>query len=164
MRVEIFDQVFALRRHDPEHFDPDCVRGLAQYVDSKMRTLAEETHTVDCSRLAILVALDIAEEYNLLKQELDGEEEIAEEDASIDRYWRPADGPRSQTAPSRKPLTEEARQRIRERRQRHYTKRLYEKQLQASANDESLSPKERQQALLALGRLRGYLRAPKTKR
>ena len=41
---------------------------LAEYVDSKMRAVAEQTHTVDTARLAVLAALNIADEYHLLKR------------------------------------------------------------------------------------------------
>ena len=62
------------------------------------------------------------------------------------------------------PLTEEERQRACERRQSHRTKRWFEKQLLAIVNDESVPAKERHEALLHLGRVRGYHRAPKSKR
>ena len=45
---------------------------LAEYVDSKMRAVSEQTHTVDTARLAVLAALNIADEYHLLKRKLDG--------------------------------------------------------------------------------------------
>jgi len=51
-----------------------------------------------------------------------------------------------------KPFTEEDRQRVRERRKRHYTKRWYEKQLLAIANGELNPTKEQHKALLAFGR------------
>jgi len=63
VRVEIFDQGYNLRGTDPEY-----ILKLAEYVDSKMRAVAEQTHTVDSSRLAVLAALNIADEYHLLKR------------------------------------------------------------------------------------------------
>jgi hypothetical protein len=59
-----------------------------------------------------------------------------------------------------KTFAEEDRQRRREKCKRRYTKRSYEKQLLVIVNDESLPPKERHEALLALGRSRGYQRRP----
>ncbi len=41
---------------------------LAEYVDSKMRAVAEATNTIDTVRLAVLAALNIADEYHLLKR------------------------------------------------------------------------------------------------
>jgi cell division protein ZapA len=66
VRVEIFDQGYNLRGTDPEY-----ILKLAEYVDSKMRAVAEQTHTVDSARLAVLAALNIADEYHLLKRNLD---------------------------------------------------------------------------------------------
>jgi cell division protein ZapA len=67
VRVEIFDQGYNLRGTDPEY-----ILKLAEYVDSKMRAVAEQTHTVDSSRLAVLAALNIADEYHLLKRKQEG--------------------------------------------------------------------------------------------
>jgi cell division protein ZapA len=67
VRVEIFDQGYNLRGSDAEY-----ILKLAEYVDAKMRAVAEQTHTVDTARLAVLAALNIADEYHLLKRNLDG--------------------------------------------------------------------------------------------
>ncbi|HTA24275.1 MAG TPA: cell division protein ZapA [Terriglobales bacterium] len=66
VRVEIFDQAYNLRGSDPEY-----ILKLAEYVDGKMRAVAEQTHTVDTVRLAVLAALNIADEYHLLKRNQD---------------------------------------------------------------------------------------------
>jgi cell division protein ZapA len=63
VRVEIFDQAYNLRGSDPEY-----ILMLAEYVDSKMRAVAEATNTIDTVRLAVLAALNIADEYHLLKK------------------------------------------------------------------------------------------------
>jgi cell division protein ZapA len=67
VRVEIFDQPYNLRGSDPEY-----ILRLAEYVDSKMRAVSEQTHTVDTSRLAVLAALNIADEFHLIKRKIDG--------------------------------------------------------------------------------------------
>jgi cell division protein ZapA len=67
VRVEIFDQGYNLRGTDP-----DYIVKLAEYVDAKMRAVSEQTHTVDTARLAVLAALNIADEYHLLKRNQDG--------------------------------------------------------------------------------------------
>ena len=67
VRVEIFDQAYNLRGSDP-----DYILKLADYVDGKMRAVAEQTSTVDSVRLAVLAALNIADEYHLLKRKLEG--------------------------------------------------------------------------------------------
>jgi cell division protein ZapA len=63
VRVEIFDQAYNLRGSDPEY-----ILKLAEYVDAKMRAVAEQTNTIDTVRLAVLAALNIADEFHLLKR------------------------------------------------------------------------------------------------
>ena len=67
VRVEIFDQAYNLRGSDPEY-----ILKLAEYVDGKMRAVAEQTNTIDTVRLAVLAALNIADEYHLLRKRGDG--------------------------------------------------------------------------------------------
>ena len=66
VRVEIFDQVYNLRGSDA-----DYILKLAEYVDSKMRAVSEQTSTIDSVRLAVLAALNIADEYHLLKRNME---------------------------------------------------------------------------------------------
>ena len=66
VRVEIFDQAYHLRGTDP-----DYIFKLAEYVDGKMRAVSEQTSTVDSLRLAVLAALNIADEYHILKRKYD---------------------------------------------------------------------------------------------
>ncbi|HUH62908.1 MAG TPA: cell division protein ZapA [Terracidiphilus sp.] len=66
VRVEIFDQSYSLRGPDPEYIEK-----LAEYVDTKIRAVAEQTSTVDSLRLAVLAALNIADEYHVLKRKYD---------------------------------------------------------------------------------------------
>ena len=66
IRVEIYDQTYSLRGTDPEY-----IRKLAEYVDGKMRAVAEQTATVDSLRLAVLAALNIADELQMLKRNYD---------------------------------------------------------------------------------------------
>jgi cell division protein ZapA len=67
IRVEIFDQAYNLRGTDP-----DYIFKLAEFVDTKMRAVATQTSTVDSLRLAVLAALNIADEYHILKRKYDG--------------------------------------------------------------------------------------------
>ena len=66
VRVEIFDQAYSLRGTDAEY-----IHRLAEYVDGKMRAVAGQTATVDSLRLAVLAALNIADEYHVLKRKYD---------------------------------------------------------------------------------------------
>src|SRR6202451_3998603 len=66
VRVEIFDQIYNLRGSDA-----DYILKLAEYVDGKMSAVSQEIATVDSVRLAVLAALNIANEYHLLKKALE---------------------------------------------------------------------------------------------
>ena len=66
VRVEIYDQTYNLRGSDPQY-----VKKLADFVDGRMRTVAQQTATVDSLRLAVLAALNIADEYHILKRKYD---------------------------------------------------------------------------------------------
>lgn len=66
IRVEIYDQTYHLRGSDPEY-----VQRLAEYVDGKMRQVAAQTSTVDSLRLAVLAALNIADELQLVRGKYD---------------------------------------------------------------------------------------------
>jgi len=66
VRVEIYDQSYNLRG-----FDPHYITQLAALVDSKMRNVAQQTSTVDSLRLAVLAALNLADEYQQLQRKYD---------------------------------------------------------------------------------------------
>ena len=55
--VEIYDQQYHLRGVDTEH-----IIELARFVDGKMRKVAEQSATADSLRVAVLAALNIADE------------------------------------------------------------------------------------------------------
>jgi cell division protein ZapA len=63
IRVEIYDQEYFMRGE----LDPEYIRKLAAYLDTKMRSIAERTHTVDSLRVAVLAALNIADEYHQVR-------------------------------------------------------------------------------------------------
>ena len=63
VRVEIFDQAYNLRGSDAEY-----IMRLAEYVDTKIRQVAMQASTVDSSRLAVLAALNIADELLMIKR------------------------------------------------------------------------------------------------
>ena len=66
VRVEIYDQTYQLRGSDPEY-----INQLADFVDTKMRLIAQQASTVDSLRVAVLAALNIADEYLMLKRKFD---------------------------------------------------------------------------------------------
>ena len=63
IKVEIYDQFYNLRGD----LDEDYVKELARFIDEKMRTVAEATRTVDSMRVAVLAALNIADELHTLR-------------------------------------------------------------------------------------------------
>lgn len=63
IRVEIYGQTYNIRGE----VDPAYVEQLARTVDARMRALAQQTDTVDTRRLAVLTALNLADEAEQLK-------------------------------------------------------------------------------------------------
>lgn len=61
--VEIYDQTYHLRGQDPER-----IQMLAQMIDGKMRAVAENGTTVDSLRVAVLAALNIADELMVVTE------------------------------------------------------------------------------------------------
>ncbi len=64
--VEIYDQIYQLRGTDPEH-----IQRLAAVVDKKMRAVSAHGATVDSLRVAVLAALNIADELLALRARFD---------------------------------------------------------------------------------------------
>ena len=70
VRVEIYDQTYQLRGSDPHY-----IGQLAEYVDTKMREVAEATRIADSLKVAVLAALNIADEFFTIRsrqQEIEG--------------------------------------------------------------------------------------------
>ena len=61
--VDIYDQTYHLRAPDPEY-----IQKLANTVDSKMRAVSANGSTVDSLRVAVLAALNIADELMRLQE------------------------------------------------------------------------------------------------
>jgi len=60
--VEIYDQIYQLKGPDPEYIDR-----LAMMVDAKMRAVSAHGSTVDSLRVAVLAALNIADELATMR-------------------------------------------------------------------------------------------------
>ncbi len=67
LRVEIYDESYNLRGSDPAY-----IQRLADIVDAKMRAVAQHTSTVDSLRVAVLAALNLADDYYQLKRKYEG--------------------------------------------------------------------------------------------
>jgi cell division protein ZapA len=90
VKVVIYNQTYTLRS---DH-EPDYVQELADYVDQRMNEIARATMTVDSLRVAILAALQIADELHLSRKEVEEtEREITERSAKyaelLDQFLRP---------------------------------------------------------------------------
>ena len=57
--VEIYDQTYHLSGQDPEH-----IRKLAAQVDARMRAVAAHGRTADSLRVAVLAALNLADDLS----------------------------------------------------------------------------------------------------
>lgn len=68
VKVDIFGQVYNLRGMG----SPERLTRLAQCVDRKMNDLFAQNPRLDVSTLAVLTALNIAEEFDELAKEYDG--------------------------------------------------------------------------------------------
>jgi len=66
--VEIFGQTYNVRGEG----DPDYLAELARFVDSRMRDVAAQVATVDPMKIAILAALNIADEFSRFRKERHG--------------------------------------------------------------------------------------------
>lgn len=64
IQVEIFGQTYSVRAAG----DAGYIKDLATYVDRKMREVADHAPTVDTTKIAILSALNIADEFYQDKQ------------------------------------------------------------------------------------------------
>jgi cell division protein ZapA len=79
--VEIFGAVYHVRGRD----DRQYLQGLARRVDRTMREIAGQVSTVDTAKIAILAALNLADELSRCQQRGDregtrgGVEEVEEE-------------------------------------------------------------------------------------
>jgi len=64
--VDIYDQIYNLRGTDPAY-----IERLAAIVDAKMRAVSAQGNTVDSLRVAVLAALNIADELCTARQRHD---------------------------------------------------------------------------------------------
>lgn len=64
MKIQIFDQTYNVNADGNEEY----LTELAAYVDKKMRDVSESTKMVDSVKVAVLAALNIADETLTLRQ------------------------------------------------------------------------------------------------
>lgn len=83
--VTIFGQSYTLRTDQK----PSYIQNLAEYVDGRMREVADLTRTADTAKIAILAALNIADELHRRGDAEPADEEIGRR---VDRIEALLDG------------------------------------------------------------------------
>ncbi len=71
VNVKIFGQEFTVKGEDT----PEYVESLASYVDKKMREVASASSVITSHKVAILTAINIADELFRLRKQMDEQEE-----------------------------------------------------------------------------------------
>jgi cell division protein ZapA len=64
MKIEIYDQTYSVNSGQSDEY----LRELAAYVDGKMREVAEATRIADSLKVAVLAALNIADEMFAVRE------------------------------------------------------------------------------------------------
>lgn len=64
MKIEIYDQLYNVNSGQSD----ESLRELAAYVDGKMHDIADATHIADSLKVAVLAALNIADELFTLRE------------------------------------------------------------------------------------------------
>ena len=91
IRVVIYDQEYFVRGD----LDEEYIQKLAKYLDAKMRAIAGRTRTVDSLRVAVLAALNVADEYHQVKAKYEEttkrvDEKVEECSRILDRFLKEA--------------------------------------------------------------------------
>jgi cell division protein ZapA len=91
IRVVIYDQEYCVRGD----LDEEYIQKLAKFLDTRMRGIAARTRTVDSLRVAVLAALNIADEYQRLKAKYEEtsqrvDEKVEECSRMLDRFLKEA--------------------------------------------------------------------------
>ena len=73
VRVNIYNQFYNLRAEG----DGDYLKRIAAYVDKRMQEISSQTHIVDYAKIAVLAALNIADELHRVKQAAEQQEPAA---------------------------------------------------------------------------------------
>ncbi len=74
IEIEIFDQKYRIRVKGEE--DEQYISHLTSYVDQKMREVAVKSKSADSTKIAVLAALNIADEFFLNQKKLDKLNEV----------------------------------------------------------------------------------------
>ena len=89
IRVVIYDQEYFIRGD----LDEQYIQKLGEFLDGRMRAIAGRTRTVDTLRIAVLAALNIADEFHQIKAKYDEKTKLVDEKVEecsrlLDRYLK----------------------------------------------------------------------------
>ncbi|MEA4927031.1 MAG: cell division protein ZapA [Syntrophomonadaceae bacterium] len=74
--VEIFNQEYIVKGNE----NAEYIEMLAAYVDRRMRMIDQRNHSLSTSKVAVLTALNLADELNKLQEDYDELVKVLEEE------------------------------------------------------------------------------------
>ncbi|MCX5779689.1 MAG: cell division protein ZapA [Firmicutes bacterium] len=74
--VEIFNQEYIVKGGE----NADYIEMLAAYVDRRMRMIEQRNHSLSIAKVAVLTALNLADELNKLQEDYDDLVKVLEEE------------------------------------------------------------------------------------
>jgi cell division protein ZapA len=74
--VEIFNQEYVVKGSE----NAEYIEMLAAYVDRRMRMLEQRNHNLSIAKVAVLTALNLADELNKLQEDYDELVKVLEEE------------------------------------------------------------------------------------
>ncbi len=91
IRIVIYGQEYNIKGS----LNSSYLEELARYVDGKMHSIATRSGNVDSLRVAVLAALNIADEYHQMKSRYETttrqvEKKVVEYNEALDRLLKPA--------------------------------------------------------------------------
>jgi Uncharacterized protein conserved in bacteria len=74
--VEIFNQEYVVKGNE----NAEYIEMLAAYVDRRMRMIDQRNHSLSTTKVAVLTALNLADELNKLQEDYDELVKVLEEE------------------------------------------------------------------------------------
>lgn len=74
--VEIFNQEYVVKGNE----NAEYIEMLAAYVDRRMRMIDQRNHSLSVAKVAVLTALNLADELNKLQEDYDELVKVLEEE------------------------------------------------------------------------------------
>jgi len=76
VKVEIFNQEYFVKGNE----NAEYIEMLAAYVDRRMRMIEQRNHSLSIVKVAVLTALNLADELNKLQEDYDELVKVLEEE------------------------------------------------------------------------------------